>query len=226
VARTPALAAVPSLRTTTIRVQVDANGGAGVEVTDRYSGHSAGVVRGALERFDAATRRRIFEQAVAGAFRGGTLDTLALEGSEEREGDLTLSYRARVPDFARREGGALVVESPILPARLGETFVRLAERKLPLLLSPQDPLVQRTEIRPPDGLSLRAAPEVTLATRWGTFRRTERMEGRTLVREERVALLPARVAPADYPEFARFVTGIDRAQAAPLRIGGEGSATP
>ncbi len=220
VARTPARAAVPSRRATTLRVSVEPSGGAAVEVTDRYSGYSAGMIRGALERFDAATRRRVFEEAVSAAFRGGTLEALELAGAEEREGDLTISYRAHVPDFARRDGGGLVVESPIMPARLGETFIRLAERKLPLLVPPQDPLVQRTEIVPPDGLALHAAAASTLSSRWGSFKRAERMEGRTLVREEEVALLPARVAPADYPDFARFVTEVDRVQSAPLRIGG------
>ncbi|MGB8931802.1 MAG: hypothetical protein WCC48_11200, partial [Anaeromyxobacteraceae bacterium] len=222
VARTPKKAAVPSRRATGVRVRIDASGRAGVEVTDRYSGNSAGVIRSALERFDAIARRRIFEQTVSAVFRGGAaLDALEFQGAEDREGDLTIVYRASVPDFARPDGGALVVESPILPARLGETFVRLAERRLPLLLSPQDPLEQRTEIVAPDGLALRAAPEVKLSSRWGDFRRAERLEGKTLVREERIALFPARVAPSDYTDFARFVTEIDAVQGAPLRIGGE-----
>jgi hypothetical protein len=219
VARTPAKAVIPSARTTSVRLRVDAGGSATVEVTDRYSGHSAGVIRGALERFDAITRRRIFEQTVSASFRGGTLDGLEFKGEEDREGDLTLGYRASVPDFARRANGALVVESPILPARLGETFVRLAERKLPLLISPQDPLVQRIELTVPDGFVVVAAPDVALTSRWGRYERAERVEGNTLVREEHVALFPARVAPSDYTDFARFVTEIDGIQAAPVRIG-------
>jgi tetratricopeptide (TPR) repeat protein len=219
VVRTPAKAEVPSARATSVSVRVDGSGGATVEVTDRYSGHSAGVIRGALERFDATARRRIFEQTVSASFRGGALDGLEVKGEEDREGDLTLVYRANVPDFARRANGALVVESPILPARLGEGFVRLAERKLPLLISPQDPLEQRIELVAPDGFAVGAAPEVTLSSRWGRYHRAERVEGRTLVREEHVALSPARVAPSDYTDFARFVTEIDALQATPLRIG-------
>ncbi|HSM93578.1 MAG TPA: hypothetical protein VLT47_11900, partial [Anaeromyxobacteraceae bacterium] len=220
VVRTPARAAVPSGHSTAIRVTIDASGSASVEVKDRYAGNSAGVIRGALERFDAITRRRIFEQTVSGSFRGGTLDTLALGGAEDREGELDLAWRASVPGFARPERGGLVVDAPVLPAHLGEAFVRLAERKLPLLVSPQDPLVQRIEIVAPEGFAPAASPEVTLTSRWGRFHRVERVEGRTLVREERIELIPARIAPSDYAEFARFATEIDAVQAAPLRIGG------
>jgi hypothetical protein len=221
VARTPAAAAVPAARTSTLRITLDADGGATVEGTDRYLGHTAGVVRAALERFDVASRRRLFEQSVAATFRGGSLEVLELRGTEDREAALEVAYRAHVPSFARRDGDRLVVEAPILPARLGESFVQMAERKLPLLVSPQDPLEQRIEITPAPGLSLRAAPAVSVVSAWGRFERRERLEGRALVREERIEIPRARVAPADYPEFVRFVTAVDAAQAVPLPVGRE-----
>jgi hypothetical protein len=111
-----------------------------------------------------------------------------------------------------------VLETPLLPAHLGETFIKLGDRKLPLLVRPTDPVQQRIEIVPPDGLRLQPAPKLEIASRWGRYVRSERLEGATLVREERIELERARVAPADYAEFARFVTGIDAAQAAQLRI--------
>lgn len=223
ITRTPAIATVPSVRSSAVRIELDAEGGATVHGTDRYGGYTAGVVRGALERFDASARRRLFQQSLAATFRGGSLESLELQGAEDREAALAVAYRARVPGFARREGEALVVEAPILPARLGETFVRLADRRLPLLVPPQDPLVQRVEIVPPPGHVPLAAPAVTLGSRWGRYERRERLEGSTLVREERIELPRARVAPEDYPEFARFVTAIDAAQAEPVSIGRAGN---
>jgi hypothetical protein len=220
VARTPAKAAVPSGRSSDVRIVLDADGAAVVEGTDRYRGYTGGQVRGALERFDAAMRRRIFEQSVAGTFRGGSLESLELKGSDDREHDLEVVYRARVPGFARREAGGLVLEAPILPARLRETYVGVAERKLPLLVAPQDPLVQRVALVAPAGFALRPSPEVTLDTRWGRYARKERLEAGALVREERIELTRGRVAPADYPDFARFVTEIDAVQGAPILVGG------
>lgn len=220
VARTPAQAAVPSGRSSAVRIVLDADGTAVVEGTDRYRGHTGGEVRGALERFDAAMRRRIFEQSVAGTFRGGSLEALELKGADDRERDLEVVYRARVPGFARREAGGLVLEAPILPARLREAYVGVAERKLPLLVAPQDPLAQRVELVAPAGLTLRPAPEVTLDTRWGRYVRKERLEAGALVREERIELARGRIAPADYPDFARFVTEIDSVQGAPIVISG------
>ena len=207
-------------RAAAIRITVDADGGAAVEGTDRYTGHTAGVIRGALERFDAAARRRLFEQSVAASFRGGALEALELRGTDDREAELVVAWRARVPGFARHDRGALVVETPILPAQLAEGFVRLAERKLPLLVSPQEPLAQRVELSFPEGFTPQPAAGVVLTSAWGRFERTERLEGRVLVREERLEIPRSRVPPESYPEFARFVTAIDAAQGVPLRLGG------
>jgi hypothetical protein len=221
VTRTPAQAAAPAVRTTALRVEVATDGSATATGTDRYAGHSAGIIRGALQRFDAPTRRRIFEQSVASTFRGGVLSSLELRGMEDREAELVVAYTVRVPGFARREGAGLVAEAALLPARLSEAFLRLAERRLPLLVPPNDPLVQRIEIVAPPGLLPRAAPDVATASRWGRYERKERVDGATLVREERIELPRARVAPADYPDFARFVAAIDETQATPLRFTGE-----
>jgi len=218
IARTPAAATVPSGRRSAVRIVLEADGSASVEGTDTYRGSSAGFVRGALEQFDAAARRRIFEQSVAGTFRGGTLEDLELEGMADREAELTIAYRARVPAFARRDGDGLVVEAPILPARLRESFVRMAARKLPLLVTSQDPIVQRIELVTPSTLAAVAAPDLRLEERWGRYERRERIEGGALVREETIALARGRIAPSDYPDFARFVMSIDAAEDAPIRL--------
>jgi hypothetical protein len=211
---------VPAGRAAAIRITVEADGSAAVEGTDRYAGHTAGVIRGALERFDAAARRRLFEQSVAASFRGGALESLELRGADDREAELVVAWRARVPGFARHDRGALVVEAPILPVQLAESFVRLAERTLPLLVPPQEPLTQRVELAFPEGFAPQPAAGVVLASAWGRFERTERLEGRVLIREERVEIPRSRVPPDGYPEFARFVTAIDAAQGVPLRVGG------
>lgn len=221
VARTPAEPLVPSGRSTEVRIAIDERGDAVVEGIDRYVGHTAGVVRGALERFDAATRRRLFEQSVAASFRGGTLEALALRGTDDREGPLAVEWRARVPAFARPDRGGLVVEAAILPLRLSDSFVRLATRTLPLLVPQQEPLVQRVALTFPPGFVPSPAPTLVLASEWGRFERSERLEGKTLIREERVQIPRTRVQPERYPEFARFITSIDAAQGEPLRVGGD-----
>jgi hypothetical protein len=218
--RTPATALVPSTRGSILRVRLEPNGDATVEGTDRYRGESAGFMRGGLERFDATQRRRIFQQSVTSTFRGGALEALEIRGAEDREGELAIAYRAHVPGLARRDGDALVLETTLLPLRMGESYARLGERKLPLLLRGSDPVEQRIEIVPPPGAALLAAPRVEVASRWGRYVRAERLEGGALVREERIELARARIAPADYPEFVAFIRQIDGAQAPPLRTRG------
>jgi hypothetical protein len=221
--RTPATALVPSTRASTLRVRLEESGDATVEGTDRYRGESAGFMRSGLERFDAAQRRRIFQQSVTSAFRGGALESLEIRGTEDREGELSIEYRARVPGLARRDGAALVLESPLLPLRLGESYARLGERKLPLLLRGGDPVEQRIELFPPAGTALQAAPPLEVAARWGRYVRTERLEAGALVREERIEVGRARIVPADYGDFVAFLRAIDGAQAPPVRAGPGGN---
>jgi hypothetical protein len=53
----------------------------------------------------------------------------------------------------------------------------------------------------------------------GRYRRTEREEGGVLLREDVVEVRRSRVAPADYPAFARFAGEVDEAQAVPMDLG-------
>jgi hypothetical protein len=219
VARTPRAATVPSRREQRLRFELDADGAARLVGRDTYAGDPAGDLRDALERFDASLRRRIFEEALAGAFRGLRLGSLELRGLDDREAEMGIDYEATIRGFARRDvTGALRLETPIFPLGLGQGLARVGERKLPLDFVAGDPALLRAEIVAPEGMVPVARPDVELATRWGQYRRTERIEGRTLVREERWERRRARIPPGDYPAFAAFLAAVDAAQAEPVRV--------
>ena len=72
--------------------------------------------------------------------------------------------------------------------------------------------LQRIEIELPEGLVPAPAPPASFEGPLGSFSRTERAEGRSLVREERIDLRRGRVPPDRYPDLAAFAGAVDQVQ--------------
>lgn len=220
VVRTPARAPVEERREVVARIVLDADGGAAVEGEDRYHGAAGAAAKAAVERLDAADRRQVIEGMLARSFRGVALSEAAMVGEDDPEAPLVIRWRGRVPRLARPADGGLALDAPLLPARLGARFVQVAARATPLLLQIPERSSQRLEIVAPEGLLPAAAEATAIEGPFGAFSRTERVEGRTLVREETLDLARGRIPPDRYPDFAAFAGAVDAAQERPLAIGG------
>jgi hypothetical protein len=61
-----------------------------------------------------------------------------------------------------------------------------------------------------------AAPAASVDGPYGTFTRTESVEGRRLVREERLELRRGRIPPESYAEFTTFAAAVDLIQQRPV----------
>jgi hypothetical protein len=92
----------------------------------------------------------------------------------------------------------------------------VASRTTPLLVPAPERVSERIEIVAPEGFAARAEPARRLETPFGVFVREERGEGRTLVREERLDLARARVAPERYADFAAFAGAVDASEERPV----------
>jgi hypothetical protein len=216
VVRTPARTRVEEWREVIVRVALEADGGATVQGEDRYHGAAGGAVRAALERVDANARRQVVESMLARSFRGLALSEVLVLGEDDGEGPLVLRWSGRVARLARPvPGGGLVLDTAILPARLGARFVQVAARSSPLLLGAEERAVLRIEVRAPEGLVPVAGPDRRAEGPAGAFARTERLEGQTLVREDRLELSRARIAPDRYGALAAFAAAVDAAQELP-----------
>jgi hypothetical protein len=226
VVRTPARAAVEERRDLTVRIVLEPGGGAAVSGEDRYQGAAAAATKGALERLDASERRQVVESMLARSFRGVVLAEATFLGEDDPDAPLVLRWRGHVPGLGRTTAdGGLVLENPVLPARLGPRFVQLASRRTPLLVQVPERVTLRTEITAPDGLAPVAAGPREAEGPLGAFTRREVVEGRTLVREQRLTLERGRIAPERYPDFAAFAAAVDAVEEAPAvfraRPGGE-----
>jgi tetratricopeptide (TPR) repeat protein len=234
VARTPERAAVEDRREGKVRIVLAPDGSAEVEGEDRFLGASAASAKAAIERLDAAERRQVVEAMLARTFRGLTLATAEIAGEDDPSAPFALRWKGTVSGLARVGNGGLVLDAPLLPARLGARWVQVATRTTPLLIPVPDRAEQRIELVAPPGFLPEPAPPFASDGPYGSFARTERAEGRSLIREEHLVVRRGRIPPSEYPDFASFATAVDRQQQAPttLRkgevadVGPAGSAAP
>jgi tetratricopeptide (TPR) repeat protein len=202
-----------------LRIEVDGEGDATLEGFERFIGYDAAAAKVALEQADTSARRRVVEQGLSRSFRALQLESVAFEGERDSAAPLTIRFRARVIGLARKAGGRWVVDAVPYPARLGARYAPLAARETPLLLPGSEQARLRIVVRPPPGSTPGPGEPRDVESPQGRYRRTEREEGGVLLREDVVEVRRSRVAPADYPAFARFAGEVDEAQAVPMDLG-------
>lgn len=206
-------------REATLRIALDRDGGAAIEGEERYLGFDGAAARAALERLDAPARKQAVEQSLARSFRGLALESLEVEGERRADGPLTLRWRARAPSVAHLADGHATAEATVYPLRLGARFVQRAARSTPLLVAVEERGTLRLEVTLPPGAEPPPGLTQDVKTRFGAYRRSERWNGKTLVREERFELERGRIGPEAYPEFVRFAAAVDEAQGQPMDLG-------
>jgi hypothetical protein len=215
VVRTPERSVEEERRDVSIRIALDADGGATVEGEERYRGASAAAAKAGVERLDQTERRQVIESMLARTFRGVSLSVAEMVGEGDPTAAFTVRWRGKVPSLARSSNGGLVLDAPLVPARLGARFVQVAARTTPLLVPVAETVDARVEVVGPEGQVPEPAPAGAVEGPFGTFARSERADGRTLVREERLVLLRGRIPPERYPDFASFAAGVDHLQERP-----------
>ncbi len=215
VVRTPDRGAVEDRREIVVRIALRPDGSAALEGEDRYLGASAAAAKTAIERLDESERRQVVEASLARTFRGLSLTSAEMVGEADPASPFTLRWKGTLPGLARAADGGLVLDAPILPARLGARLVQVAARTTPLLIGMPENVRQRIEIVAPDGFAPTLAPGSVSDDRFGAFARSERVEGRTLVREESLIVRRGRISPDRYADFATFAIGVDQLQQRP-----------
>jgi hypothetical protein len=198
-----------------LRVVVAEDGSATVDGSETYTGWDAAGGKHALERVDAAGRRQAVEQSLARSFRDLQLTSLAVEGEGDPDAPLVMRWSLTTPAWAHLDGGWLVAEVPLFPARLAAVYAPRGARETPLLLGDSQDVTMRVEVVPPPGWKAVPQPR-KVESEQGSYLRAERSAGAALVREDRFVLHRARIDPVRYPAFAELARAIDAAQEAPI----------
>lgn len=200
-------------------ISTDVTGEARVTGRITLTGGEAIAWRQALREIDADRIKEVFQQAELSWLRGNDLVELEVQGADDLEAPLVLSFEATTASLGVVQNGALLVRSDIVPLNLGAPYVALPQRMTGMVV-PYAPLHEATvriEVR--DGRLAELPEAVSLGGDFGSFeRRVEGSPGGSAVTFElRSTLKTGVVEPHDYPKLSKFVRGVEAASAASLR---------
>jgi len=215
--RTPTFPISRERKDIALDLELGADGSVRGRGVEKIRGWMATNLREALVRMQPFQHRQMFELALNRYFPGLTLEEYEI-GDLEAGGDgtpLTLRYEFEVARLARPVDDTLVLEQGLYPVRLGPSFLRLAERKLTLLVDALNYARIAINLRLPAGARIATAPEpIDLRERFGRYRLTVEALAHGLKIEKLIEVPPQRIPPEAYGEFAEFCHAVDQREEA------------
>jgi transglutaminase-like putative cysteine protease len=218
-ARTATLAETPVLPSSANRalrrwtVDLEASGAARVEEVVTISGQAAPEWR---EHYQTpGERRERFGKVWNGRFPGATLESLQMDGVEDRNRPVIARSLASVPRLADAAGpGTLRLTASAREVDFVRSYARLSARKHELLVAYPWQHEEELLYRVPAGWHVVGLPEAKHAeSGFGRFRleiSTDKA-GREVKVHSVVDVVKNRIAPADYAAFRNFLGAIDGA---------------
>lgn len=200
-------------------VQLNAQGGGQVTVTETLTGLPASEWRDQVEHIAEDKLRQSLEQRALGYFfPGASLSELKYGPLDDNEAPLTITYRFTAPHLARLRSGKdghrqLVLPVPY-PLLLSRRYVTAPERKLPLVVSYITPSTLTAEVTLPAGAQVAQLADPAELQGFGRYSRSVRVEGGRLILSVENNLLRQRVLPDRYPAFVEYAARIDAAEEA------------
>jgi hypothetical protein len=209
---TPATGAVDGLMSTGT-AQLEEDGGASLEVRQSFEGKLAIGLRSALETLPDARLRDVIEsRLLQQSLPGARLLALEVENLADLDAPLVLAMKIRMPNFARPQGGELVISPPFLVHL--SNLAGLPARETPLYIS--EAIATRSvvnlRVKLPAGANVATRLTPISAEEGGrTVTVSDRLERGDLVFDRVVDLPAGRVQPEAYKAFQQFARSADAA---------------
>jgi tetratricopeptide (TPR) repeat protein len=209
-------------RKTTLSIEVADSGSAKVTGTIVLSGAEAIGWRQALRDVDRDRIREVFQQAELGWLPGATLKKLDIQGESALERPLVLEFAADVPQYAIKQGGALMLRASPLPLSLASRHTVLPKRTTGLVIPYAPKLEADVTVALPGGVLREVPSAANISTEFGKYERkvVEGGVGQAKVRMQfRSEVVPGVIEPAKYEALADFARKVDSVEQALLRAG-------
>lgn len=194
-------------------VDLQSDGSATLELTQRYEGKLAIMLRSALETLpDARLKETIESRLLPQSLPGARVLSIEVKNLTAIDEPLVLAMKLEMSTFARAQGGSLLI-SPPFPMHLG-SLAELPTRETPLYISEQisTRVALDLTIRLPKGAKVETALEPGLLSNEGRVAKVSDRAAPGLLVFDRAVDLPAgRVQPADYAKFQEFARKADAA---------------
>lgn len=207
-ARTPVLEPARNRRERTLEADLAADGSATVRGMEVIRGGDAAGYR---DRYQAeGTRSDRYERALAGLFPGADLqDVTFTTGLRDREQPIGLTWRARVPQFATRDGAGLRL-APSVMEDLVRSLARTPTRRYPLDLGGTSAYVEERRVRLPAGTRATEVPAGGEArSEFGHLSLRVEQAGGVITARTEFELTRDRVSAAEYAAFRQWVERAD-----------------
>ena len=209
---TPAPVAETS-KTIELDLELDAQGvlrGKGVET---YHGFDGAGLSESLARIPADRRRQGVEQALSRYFGGMRVEKLELDLVEAPGAPLQMRYTFVADSAARVDRGQLSLSALTFPAELGQRFVQVGKRALPLFIGESEDSRTVVRLKLPAGYSPGSLlPPMDEKSRFGRYTRKESLDEGTLRIEESLRVERGRIPPAEYGAFSGWAGSVDLTQ--------------
>lgn len=206
-AETPVLPPDREIWERTLDVRLESDGAAAMRVEERLVGSNAAAHRTRYE--STASRNERLQRSVAGTFPGIEIDNERFSDLSDFEAPVTVSYDARVPQFATSTGTGLELATSAI-SNLTRRYAPSPNRRHPLEVGVPSRYVETRRIRLPRGTQIEHLPPGgTASSPYGTFAvEVERREGSIEV-ETTFELRRPSVPLGEYDAFRQWIERAD-----------------
>ncbi|WP_394824306.1 DUF3857 domain-containing protein [Pendulispora albinea] len=200
-----------------LEATVNPDGTAQIDWRAEVTGVSAAMWR---QRYLAeATRKQRVQEDLSGEFAGIELGSLEAANFEDIEAKVWIHAKAKVPQFARKEGDRLSI--PVGPSdHAVRDYASLSQRRLDVRLRAQSTDESDWTVRIPAGAKIISAPtKAEGSSPFGSFRVEADVTAASAHVRTVVTLTKTRIRASEYPAFRAFCESIDRALGQRLVLG-------
>jgi len=216
--RTPVLPAARNRVATEQHVALSASGAARVEEHVTVAGEVAHEWRAHYQ--SPAERPERYGKAWAGKHPGAHVESVDMPRLDDLERPVDVRASIEVPDWARPDGGELVMPALGREADMLRSYARLSSRKHDLVLGFPWRQEDRVTVTVPAGLSVKRLPEArTVEAPFGRFTLTAQQKGADVEVVGALEVDRHRIAREDYAAFRRFCADVDAAIGQELVVG-------
>jgi hypothetical protein len=206
-------------------VELGERGMARITLRQRFIGKYAMQLRAGLKQVPEGRLREVVESRLLGqALPGAELVDFSFDAVEDVDAPLVLQMQAVVGHFAEQRAEGLVIEPPLMP-RLTRLSA-LPARQTPLLIGEAMHQSSRLTFQLPKNTHVWGTSAGKLEHGEHHVLTRDQVQGDTLVLDREVSIAAGRVAPEDYPGFAKFTRAAEQLLSQPIVLRRDAGAAP
>ncbi len=200
-------------REVSITSSLDASGTLSGKLEETFTGPTAAYIRSVLrERTEETARRKFIEYRLAEYVPGANVTSFDLVELANPDAPITVSIDFSRPEWAKKSGSTLRVETPLFRAPIGSAYGALPERTSALVLTFSRASSARMIVTLPEGATpklLSRSGSWDLNSPFGQYARTTEVTDGTLTVTDSLSHPIQRVPASEYPGFRDWTRSVE-----------------